>query len=140
MRRPLALLVLIAVTGLAGCGQGGTKNSDSTKDFTGDQQKVAATIEDLQTAAKDQKGVKICSDLITAELRDKISQTDCGAKVKDAIRETDEADLTVKKVTVTGNKAVAQVDEKIGDKKQRSRTVELEKAAGAWRISALPSG
>ena len=27
-------------------------------------------------------------DAITAELRDKISQTDCGAKVKDAIRET----------------------------------------------------
>ena len=55
-----------------------------------EQKAVATTIEDLQTAAKDKDGTKVCSDLITAELRDQISTSNCGKVVKDAIRDTDE--------------------------------------------------
>lgn len=139
MHRPLAILAVLLAVGLAGCAGGGTKNTDSTKDFTGDQKAVATTVEELQKAAKDRGGTKICGDLITAELRDKISGTNCGEVVKDAIRDTDEADLVVKSVTITGDEAVAQVQEKTGDEKHRQRTIELRKSAGRWRISALPA-
>ncbi len=138
MRRLSALIALIACVVLSGCAQSGTKDTDSSKDFTGDQKAVAVTVEDLQTAAKDRKGTTICADLITAELRDKISGTNCSKVVKDAIRDTDESDLTVKTVTVTGDTAVAQVNEKTGDGSHRTKTLNFEKAAGRWRISQLP--
>ena len=138
MRRALPLIALLATLPLAGCTQAGTKNSDSTKDFTGDQKAVASTVEDLQTAAKDRKGTTICADLVTAELRDKISAGDCPKVVKDAVRDTDEVDLQVKTVKVTGDTAVASVKEKTGGN-DRIRTIELQKVAGRWRISALPT-
>ena len=139
MRRALPLLALLVCLPLAGCTQAGTKNSDSTKDFTGDQKAVASTVEDLQTAAKDRKGTTICADLVTAELRDKISASDCPKVMKDAVRDTDEVDLKVKSVKVTGDTAVASVQEKTGGD-DRMRTIELQKVAGRWRISALPQG
>ena len=139
MRRALPLIALLATLPLAGCTQAGTKNSDSTKDFTGDQKAVASTVEDLQTAAKDRKGTTICADLITAELRDKISASDCPKVMKDAVRDTDEVDLKVKTVKITGETAVASVQEKTGGG-DRIRTIELQKVAGRWRISALPQG
>ena len=137
MRRALPLIALLVCLPLAGCTQAGTKNTDSTKDFTGDQKAVASTVEDLQTAAKDRKGTTICADLITAELRDKISTSDCPKVMKDAVRDTDEVDLKVKTVKVTGDTAVASVQEKTGGD-DRMRTIELQKVAGRWRISALP--
>ena len=137
MRRALPLLALLVCLPLAGCTQAGTKNSDSTKDFTGDQKAVASTVEDLQTAAKDRKGTTICADLITAELRDKISTSDCPKVMKDAVRDTDEVDLKAKTVKVTGDTAVASVQEKTGGD-DRMRTIEMQKVAGRWRISALP--
>ena len=139
MRRALPVLALLVCLPLAGCTQAGTKNSDSTKNFTGDQKAVASTVEDLQTAAKDRKGTTICGDLITAELRDKISASDCPKVMKDAVRDTDEVDLQVKTVKVTGDTAVASVKEKTGGN-DRLRTIELQKVAGRWRISALPQG
>jgi len=139
MRRALPLIGLLVCLPLAGCTQAGTKNTDSTKDFTGDQKAVASTVEDLQTAAKDRKGTTICADLITAELRDKISTSDCPKVMKDAVRDTDEVDLKVKTVKITGETAVASVQEKTGGG-DRIRTIELQKVAGRWRISALPQG
>ena len=138
MRRTPVLLAALAAVVLAGCGGQGTKNTDSTKDFEGDQKAVATTVEELQKAAKDRDGTKVCSDLVTAELRDQISATNCSKVVKDAIRETDEVDLRVTSVKITGDKAVAQVKEKTGEDKSRTRTIDLQKTAGRWRISALP--
>lgn len=138
MRRPLLLPLLAVTVVLAGCGSQASKNTDSSKDFSGEQKAVATTVEDLQTAAREKDGTKVCADLITAQLRDQISATNCGKAVKDAIRETDEVDLTVTSVTIDGTSAVAQVKEKTGDDASRKRTVKLEKAAGKWRISELP--
>jgi hypothetical protein len=142
MRRslPLASLALVCALVLAGCGgQSRTTNEDSAEDFKGAQQQVAQTIEDLQRAARERAGTRICGDLITAQLREDISSTNCGEVLKDAIRDTDEVDLVVKSVTIDGNSAVAQVQEKVGDDERRNRKIELEKVAGAWRISALPA-
>ena len=41
-------------------------------------------------------------------------------------------------MTITGDKAVAQVKEKTGDKATACARSKLEKAAGKWRISELP--
>ena len=44
MRQLCVLLALFAALVLAGCAQGGTKNTDSTKSFSGDQKAVAAAL------------------------------------------------------------------------------------------------
>ena len=140
MRRAAPVIaLLLSAASSRGCGGQGSTNTDSTKDFTGEQKAVATTVEDLQVAAREKDGKEICADLITAELRDQISASNCGEVVKDAIRETDEVDLTVTAVTIDGTTAVAQVKEKTGDDASRKRTVKLEKAAGKWRISELPA-
>lgn len=137
--RPTAVPLVAALTlTLAGCGGQGNSNTDSAEDFTGEQKAVATTVEDLQKAAKDRDGREICSDLITAKLRDSISDSNCGDAVDDAIRETDEVDLEVTKVTIEGTTATALVKEETGEDKSRTRTLKLEKAAGSWRIAELP--
>jgi hypothetical protein len=140
MRRAAPVIALLASAALlAGCGGQGSENTDSTKDFTGEQQAVATTVEELQKSAREKDGTKVCADLITAELRDDISATNCQKVVKDAIRETDEVDLIVTAVTIDGTTAVAQVKEKTGEDASRTRTVKLEKVAGKWRVSELPA-
>lgn len=141
MRRlgpPAVLLTVALAFALAGCAGQGKGNTDSAKEFAGEQKAVATTVEDLQKAAKERDGRKICSDLITAKLRDAISSSNCGEAVDDAIRETDEVDLEVTKVEIDGSSASALVKEDTGDETSRTRTLELEKAAGRWRIAALP--
>lgn len=139
MRRLRLPAVLLATAlALAGCGGQGSENTDSAEEFSGEQKAVATTVEDLQTAAKERDGREICSDLITAKLRDAISDEDCGEAVDDAIRETDEVDLEVTKVTIAGSSATALVKEETGEDASRTRTLKLEKAAGRWRIAELP--
>jgi hypothetical protein len=138
MRCALAPAAVVLALALAGCGGQGRENTDSAQEFTGEQKAVATTVEDLQKAAKERDGRKICGDLITAKLRDAISDSNCGEAVDDAIRETDEVDLEVTKVTISGTTATALVEEETGEDESRTRTLELEKAAGRWRIAELP--
>jgi len=138
LRPPATLLAVALALVLTGCAGQGNSNTDSTKDFSGEQKAVATTVEELQKAAKERDGRKICSDLITAKLRDAISDSNCGEAVDDAIRETDEVDLEVTKVTIDGTTATALVKEETGEDESRMRTLKLEKAAGRWRIAELP--
>ncbi|CAB4916322.1 unannotated protein [freshwater metagenome] len=135
MRCVLAPLAVVLALVLAGCG--GASDKNSAKDFTGDQAKVAKAVEDLQSAAKDRDGAKICN-LLTAQLRDSISADACPTTVKAAIKETDNVDLIVTKVLIAGTSATATVRQKLSDKRSRVVEVPLVKSAAAWRIAQLP--
>lgn len=135
---------VIAVA-LAGCGQGARNESTSGK-FSGEQKRIATAVDDLQSATEDRDGAKICSNLLTAELQRTIAATagakGCGHAVKEAIKDTDQADLTVRTVTIDPEdpgKATAVVKEKTGDDKSRDETLRFEKQGGRWRISSLGS-
>ena len=125
-RRSIALLACRARAGrLRGRG---TKNKDSASDFTGEEKAVATTVEDLQSAAEDSDERKICSDLIVAELRDAIAENGnaatCVAAMEGVLKDTDQSDLTVRRVSIDGTKASAVVRAKLGDDKSRDETVE----------------
>ena len=139
--RTAAGLLLIAAFALAGCA-GQTSNDDSSSDFSGEERAVAKAVEDLQSAAEDSDERKICADLIVAELRDAIAENGnaatCTAAMEGALKDTDQADLTVRRVSVNGNEASAVVRAKLTDSANRDGTVELRKVAGAWKISKLP--
>jgi hypothetical protein len=140
--RTVAGLSLIAALALAGCA-GQTSNKDTSGEFSGEQRAVAKVVEDLQSAAEDSDERKICGDLIVAELRDAIEKNGdaatCAAALEDVLKDTDQADLTVRRVSVDGDEATAVVRAKLGDDANRDETVELRRVAGAWKISKLPS-
>jgi copper chaperone CopZ len=142
MRRAFAATAtLIAIPLLSGCA-GGSQDTDSAKDFTGPQQEIAQTVEDLQDATSQKNGAKICSSLITAELQQSIAAQDrkagCSSAVDDAIKESDPVDLVVTKVEVNGDRATATVEAETGDKTVSTETYGFQKQAGRWKISSTP--
>jgi hypothetical protein len=141
--RSATAIALLAALALAGCASGGSKNKDSASDFSGEEKAVATTIEDLQSAAEDSDERKICSDLIVAELRDVIAKNGnaatCQGAMEGVLKDTDQSDLTVRRVSVDGTAASAVVRANLGDGKSRDETVELRKVANRWKISKLPS-
>lgn len=132
-----ALVVLLA---LAGCA-GGTSNKDSSEDFSGEKQQVASVIEDLQSAAEDSDERAIC-DLLTGALRDAVTKgsgaATCRAGLEKALKDTDQADLSVRSVTIDGNEASAVVRAKLSDNDSRDATVKLGKLGAKWRLETLP--
>ena len=133
MRLALALCVLSLA--LAACG---AAPRDSTKGFTGPERSVAATVEDLESAARKNETARVCTKLFSARLLAslKTKGTNCEAALEDAFRDADSLDLTVDDITIRGAIASAKVTSGTGSKK-RTDTLELEKAGATWRISSL---
>jgi hypothetical protein len=133
MRSAFALC-LLALT-LASCT---TTAKDSAKDFKGPERGVAATVEQLESAARDKDAGETCTKLFSAGLLATIKAhgENCESAVKDAFKDADSLDLNVDDVSITGTKATAKVTSGTGSNKQTD-TLALEKVGAAWRISAL---
>ena len=144
MRCALAPALLVCALVVAGCaGGGGAKDEDSAEDFQGVQKQIATTVEDLQDAAKDKNGGRICASLITIAYQRSIAQNSpgkgCSSAVDDAIEKTDPVDYVVKRIRVTGPAAVATVESKTGDDETvATEQWRLERQAGRWKISSTP--
>ncbi len=143
MRCAAISTVLVAALVLAGCGGGGTSNVNSASDFTGEQKLVANIVEDLQSAAEDSDEREVCSDLIVAELRDAIAEKSgaatCTAALEKALKDTDQSDLTVRRIAIDGKEATVVVRAKLKDDVSRDETIVMRKVGGAWKIAKLPS-
>jgi hypothetical protein len=134
-----------AVLALAVCGCAGqTTNKSTTAKFTGQQKLIAQKVEDLQTATEKSDEAKICGALITTQLQQQIAAKagakGCASAVNQSIKNSDQADLTVKSVTIDPGdpaKATAVVAEKIDTKKYRTVTLAFEKQGADWRISSF---
>ena len=132
--RPALLLCLLALW-LAACG---AEPRDSAKDFEGDERAVAAAVEDLESAARDNDTEAVCTKLFAQRLLATLEQrgTDCANAVEDAFRDADAMELTVDEVAISGDTARATVTSGTGASK-KTDTLELEKVGAAWRISSL---
>jgi hypothetical protein len=132
--RPAVLLCVLSL-GLAACG---AAPRDSAKDFKGAERSVAATVEDLESAARKNDSAKVCTKLLATSLLTSLKArgTNCSAELKDAFKDADSLDLTVDDVTIRGTTASAKVTSGTGSKK-KTETLELEKVGAGWRISSL---
>ena len=137
MRALLAALGLALVTG--GCAAAGS-GSDSATDFRGAQKAVATTVEDLQSATRRADKQEICGRLLSAGLARRLATggQDCQGRVKDVLDDTDDVDLTVKAVRISGGTATARVAVDTGDR-DRIVTVGLVREGGRWRVARLPA-
>ena len=130
-----ALLLCALALSLGACG---AQQRDSAKEFKGDEQAVAATVENLESAARDNDTDTVCTKLFAERLLSTLEQqgTDCAEAVEDAFRVADAKDLTVEEVTISGDTARANVTSGVGASK-KTDTLELEKVGAVWRISSL---
>ncbi|MDP1848982.1 MAG: hypothetical protein Q8K79_14415 [Solirubrobacteraceae bacterium] len=130
-----AVLLCLLALSLGACG---AEPRDSAKEFTGAERAVAAAVEDLESAARDDDTDAVCTKLFAATLLASLEQrgTNCESAVKDAFDDADSMDLTVDDVTIRGERASAKVTSGTGSNK-KTDTLELEKVGAAWRISSL---
>ena len=134
MRTLSALLAVIAALALAACGSAGT---DSSSDFEGEEREVASVVEELQTAAADDKPSEICRDLLATPLVEQLgSQDNCQKAVTTVLDATDTTELEVDSVDVSGTTATAKVTSGTGDN-ATTRDVRLVREGNNWKIAAL---
>jgi Putative lumazine-binding len=138
MLRSLPPIALAAAVLLAGCAAQSSSNNDSTSKFRGDQRLVANTVEDFESAASKGDQDKICRDLLAKALVATYAQRGgtCEKAVDAALKDTDSFDLTVERVTITGQQATANVKADRG-KKDINQALTLVKQGAGWRISAF---
>ena len=133
--RPALPLCVLALSALAACG---AEPRDSAKEFKGDEQAVAAAVENLESAARDNDNELVCTKLFAQRLLATLEQrgTDCAEAVEDAFRDADAMEITVDEVTISGDSARARVTSGRGGSK-KTDTLGLERVGAAWRISSL---
>lgn len=131
-----AALCLVALA-LAGCG---VAPRDSAKEFKGDERVVAAVVERLETAARDDDPAVVCTRLLSTSLLAALRKqgTNCRTGVKEAFRDADSLDLTVDDIEIRGTRAIGKVIHR-SRSEERTETLELERKGGAWKISSLGS-
>jgi hypothetical protein len=132
MKRLALALVLL---GVAGCGAQSSKSSADR--FTDPNQKaVAEKIEDLEDAGKTGKPEDICSDILAKSLVSQLDAagTNCQTEMQKAIDDANDFDLEVRKVTINGNEATAEVQQ--GDDGP-TETMTFTKEGDDWRATAL---
>jgi outer membrane PBP1 activator LpoA protein len=138
MLRSLPPFALAAAVLLAGCTTQSSSNDDSTSKFRGDQRLVANTVEDFESAASKGDQDKICRDLLAKALVQQYAQRGgtCEKAVDGTLKDTDSFDLTVEKVTISGQQATANVKADRG-KEDINQALTLVKQGAGWRISAF---
>ena len=137
MLRSLPPIALLAAVLVAGCTTQ-SSNDDSTGKFRGDQRLVANTVEDFESAASKGDQDKVCRDLLAKALVAQYAQRGgtCEKAVDAALKDTDSFDLTVERVTISGQQATARVKADRG-KKDINQSLTLVKQGTGWRISAF---
>jgi hypothetical protein len=130
-RLAVALVVLLLAAAAAGCA---ASSSSSSKNFQGTERDVATAIDDFSSAAKRKNEAKICDELLTKEFAQSLRSTgtDCETEISDAIADSDDYDLTVKDVSVSGPTATAVVENN-----DKTATMRLQKVGQDWRIAGL---
>lgn len=132
--RPALVLCALAIA-LTACG---AAPRDSAKEFEGAERGVAATVEDLESAARDDDPDTVCSKLLAERLLATLREqgTRCVTAVKQAFQDADSLDLTVDDVSIRGERASAKVISGRGSK-EKTDTLQLEKVGAGWRIASL---
>jgi len=131
-----AAALCFAALAVAGCG--GAAAQDSSEEFSGGDRDVAATVERLETAARDDDPQKVCTSLLADKLLGTLSRqgTNCATAVREAIADTDSFDLTVKDVEIGGRQATVKVESGVGSRKKED-TLRLERDGSAWKFVSL---
>jgi hypothetical protein len=135
MKRVALPLVLLVV---AGCG-GQTEPSSIERFSDENQRAVAQKIEDLEDAGQRGKPEDICSNILAKTLVSQLDAagTSCQTEMEKAIEDANDFDLEVRKVTIDGNEATAEVQQ---GEDGPTETMTFTREGNDWRATALSEG
>ena len=133
MRTFLAVCVLALA--LSACG---AAPRDSAQDFSGAERSVAATVEDVEEAARKNEPGQFCRTLLSERLLTALEKqgTNCVTAAKQAFKDADSLELTVDDVAISGETATAKVTSGSGSK-EKTDTLELDRDGTSWKIASL---
>ena len=133
-----ALAICLLALALSACGAAAPRNS--AEEFSGDERAVAAAVENVEDAARENDAGRLCTRLLSEKLLASLKEqgTNCTTAVREAFSDASSKELTVEDVTISGNTATARVKSGSGDN-EKTDTLQLEKAGTGWRISSLAS-
>ena len=136
--RAMTAALLAAALGAAGCGSADT---NSAEDFKGEQKAVAQTVEDIQKAGRDGDEQKFCKDLLAAPVVARLraqpgAKNDCADALGDSLEDADSFDMTAKKITIEGDRALVVVKSDAGDD-DRTDTLTFVREGGDWKLASI---
>jgi hypothetical protein len=138
----LAVTGAIAAAGVTGCAQQGGVDD---KEFTGEANRVANTIRELDDAYVDEQndddGARTaCRTLLSKRMVQALGGADCPRGAKAALENADTTQMDVRDVKITGNVATAQVRLELNDDEQRVDTMKLVQEGRAWKFDGSTKG
>ena len=140
-RGSLALLLTGGALLASGCGAEAGSNPSSASFSDGEQQAVAASVGDISDATGSRDYAKICSDYLAAPLVKQLAAAkgakDCEDQLQRSLRDVDQSDLAVQKVTVQGTNAEAVVQPTGTGKVEEQARLSLVKEGSRWKLSAI---
>jgi hypothetical protein len=127
-RRPTAVVLAAAILATLGAGCG-----DS------DEDKVRDTLSRFETAAKDRDYKELCDDLLARELvaRLRTIGLPCPLALSRGLGATLQPSISVEKVKVSGDTALAQITSTAVGQRPSQDTIRLVKQDDEWRIASL---
>jgi|SRR6185436_20116694 len=133
MQRAVTIALCALVAAAAGCGGGG----DDGKDAGGLAQEASAVVEDLQRAIASGEFARICSELLSSEVRRQAGGGDCPAMLERTSVGVKRPRIEVKQIQIEGNEATVKVETTAAGQARVEDTIRLVREAGAYRISSL---
>jgi hypothetical protein len=146
LRRVSVVSLSLLAVAAGGCG---SATKDSAGNFKGEPKAVATAVDDLQEAGSKRDADKICGELLSTALVEKIKATSkqtCEKALKESLKDVDAFKLEVVKngITITGTTATAKVKSESGTG-DRTDTLQLVKepqrrggkTEQVWKLSAL---
>lgn len=141
----LALLTVtgaVAAAGVTGCaGQTGVEE----REFTGEANRVANTIRELDDAYVDEQndddGARLaCRTLLSKRVVAALGGADCPQNAKAALENADTTQMDVRDIKITGDVATAQVLLELADDEQRTDTLKLVQEGRSWKFDGSTKG
>jgi hypothetical protein len=138
-RMPRRIALLMPLLLLGGCAPANTGGVD-TGTFTGAEKAVATTLDDLADAGQKRDGGRVCADLLSKRLVDRLDSGGggCQTTLDDQLDDADVFTMDVAKdaITVNGNRADAQVRSEFDGNKQ-PRTLHLVLEGRRWKLDGI---
>ena len=121
------------VMGLASCG-GGDDDGEATGGLA---QEAAAVVEQLERSIRAGEYERICSELLSAEVRRQAGGGDCPAMLERTSAGVKRPRIEVKEIRIEGANADVDVVTIADGEERVEDTISLVREAGAYRISSL---
>src|SRR5688500_11510739 len=133
MRRAGTVGLCAVALVLAGCGG----DDDDERTTGGLARQVALVIEDLERAIADGEFERICSDLLSAEVRRQGGGGECPAMRERTSVGLKRPRIRVKEIRIAGQTAVVDVVTSATGQARVPDTIRLVREEGGYRISSL---